>query len=359
MSNQLALSTPSELTQYLQKAQSSIAMALPKHLNPDRMVRLAVTCWSTTPALRKCTPQSILGAIVVASQLGLEPGIAGQAYLIPYGNTCQLVPGWQGLTQLLNNTGKATVWTGAVFEGDEFDFQLGSSPRLIHRPGENSGEVEKLTHVYACGQVNGSQMPVIECWPIARVWKHRDKFNKVGDRHYSYNHPEMYARKVVLLQVLKYMPRSIEVNNAVVAANAVEGGRTVKVEDGMIIDLPEEVPAAAPVARRSSVAEAAAKTVKPQPAVEAPADIQKPADGPSVANTAPSGAPTVEELQKKIRGKLLGKADARDFVSVLIKREMLKDACVLNDVPHQVLLAADEDLETLIVEAGELAEGRK
>jgi recombination protein RecT len=47
----------------------------------------------------------------------------------------------------------------------------------------------------------------------------------------------MYARKVVLLQVLKYMPRSVELNNAIVAANAAETGRTVSVEDGVVIEM--------------------------------------------------------------------------------------------------------------------------
>src|SRR5690606_17913675 len=96
---------------------------------------------------------------------------------------------------------------------------------------------DKMTWVYACGQVNGSERPVIEAWPIERVWKHRDKFNKVGQRHYSFTHPEMYARKVVLLQVLKYLPRSIELSNAMTASQAAEMGHRTAVEDGVVIDL--------------------------------------------------------------------------------------------------------------------------
>lgn len=215
-------------------------MALPKHLNPDRMMRLALTAFSTTPALRKCTPRSILASLVVSSQLGLEPGISGQGYLIPYKDTCTFVPGWQGLVGLLNNSGRATAWTGSVFEGDTFEFELGSNPKCRHIPGENYGDPDMLTWVYACGKVNGSEQAIIEAWPMKRVWKHRDRFNKVGGRHYSYEHPEMYARKIVLLQVLKYMPKSIEVANAIVVANAAEMGNTVEVRDGDIIEMPAD-----------------------------------------------------------------------------------------------------------------------
>lgn len=227
---------------YLQKSRPAIEMALPKHLNPDRMMRLAVTCFSTTPALRNCSPQSILGSLLVACQLGLEVGVDGQAYLIPYGSTCTLVPGWKGIVSLVNNSQKAQVWTGAVFEGDEFEFQLGSNPKIHHIPGDDAGDPTKLTHAYACGRIMGSDVPVMEVWRAPRIWKHRDAFNKVGKGHYSFRHPEMYARKVVLLQIMKYMPKSIEITNALAAANAVEAGRTSKVQDGVVIEVDTDTP---------------------------------------------------------------------------------------------------------------------
>lgn len=238
MSNSL-IQKPGDLLKFLEKSRPAIEMALPKHLNPDRMMRLALTCFSTNPQVRKCTPTSILSSIVVASQLGLEPGIAGQGYLIPYKETCTFVPGWQGLVGLLNNTGRATAWTGCVFEGDEFEFRLGSNPVLNHRPGDNYGDPEKLQWAYACGKVNGSEIPVIEAWPIERVWKHRDRYNKVGKKHYSFEQPEMYARKVVLLQVLKYLPKSIELSNAMEANDAAEMGKHVTSKDGVIVEVEE------------------------------------------------------------------------------------------------------------------------
>ena len=273
---QLTIQKPGELLKFLEKSKSAIAMALPKHLTPERMMRLALTAFSTTPALRKCTPQSILSSVVVASQVGLEIGIAGQGYLIPYGTVATFVPGWQGLVGLLNNTGRATAWTGAVFEGDLFEFQLGSNPRCHHVPGENFGDPDKLVWVYACGKVNGSEQPVIEAWPIRRVWRHRDENNKVGRAHYSFKHPEMYARKVVLLQVLKYMPRSIELNNAIAASDAAELGNATTVEGGVVVEVEtveqEKTENARPVTAQPEVINEAPEPVKgeeaPQPNID-------------------------------------------------------------------------------------------
>lgn len=149
----------------------------------------------------------------MASQLGLEPGINGESYLIPYGKECQFIPGWRGLVDLVNRTGRETVWTGAVFDGDEFDWALGDRPFVMHRPcGEDNPKL--MTHVYAVGRINGIEFPHVDVWRIEKVWRHRDRYNKVGDRHYSYRHPEMYARKVVLLQIIKYMPSSVELSKA-------------------------------------------------------------------------------------------------------------------------------------------------
>lgn len=238
ISKDTVLGNAKQLSDFLEKSgKSAIQLALPKHLNADRLLRVVLTCFNTTPKLRECTAHSILASTVLAAQVGLEPGIQGQGYLVPYGKTCTFVPGWQGLVGLLNNTGRATAWTGAVYEGDDFEFELGSNPKCRHVPGENFGDPDYLTWVYACGKVNGSEQPIVEAWPIKRVLKHRDRHNKVGKAHYSFGNFEMYARKVVLLQVLKYLPRSIHVDNAITAVNAHEEGRIAKVEDGVVVDV--------------------------------------------------------------------------------------------------------------------------
>lgn len=218
---------------FMDKFKPQLALALPKHLTADRMARLALTAFSTTPALQNCDPKSIAGAIMVAGQLGLEIGVNGHGFLIPYGRTCTFVPGWKGLQDLVNRSGRATTWTGAVYEGDEFDYRLGDSPFISHRPGDEDDQ-KKMTHVYAVGRVNGSNWPIVEVWPMSKVWKHRDKYNKLGQKHYSFRDPEMYARKVALLQVLKYVPSSIEVSNAVAVTNASEQGQRVDIIDNCV-----------------------------------------------------------------------------------------------------------------------------
>jgi len=220
-----------ELRKMLDRMKPQLQMALPNHKNADRMARIVMTEFSKTPALQKCSVNSILACVMTAGQLGLEIGVGGQAYMIPYGDTATFVPGWKGLIDLVARAGRASVWTGAVFDGDDFDWELGDSPYLKHKPmGEN--DPDKMLYAYAIGRVNGADCPVIECWPNERIKKHFKKnvIAHLQAKHYSNKHWEMYARKVVLLQVLKYMPQSVELQAAVGLAHAADAGRNVTID---------------------------------------------------------------------------------------------------------------------------------
>jgi recombination protein RecT len=233
---QVAKSPVAKFAEFMERLKPQMALALPKHMNADRMTRLALTAFSTTPALQQCKPQTIAASIMTAAQLGLEPGIGGQGYLIPYKETCTFVPGWKGLVDLVARSGRATVWTGAVRAGDDFEYQLGDAPFCRHRPGDTD-DGQPFTHVYAIGRVRDASMAVIEVWSRAKVQKHLKQYNKVGSRHYaneSENNFEMYARKVALLQVLKYMPASIELANAITVSDAVEAGKGVVLEGDFV-----------------------------------------------------------------------------------------------------------------------------
>lgn len=214
------------LATYFERHRDQVLAALPAHLTPERMLRLATTSINGSPKLRQCAPESVIAAVVTASQLGLEIGVGGQAFLVPYKvdgqYRAQLIPGWQGLIDLVARAGKATAWTGAVYQGDAFDFELGSAPYLRHKP-LGARNPDALQFVYAIGQVKGAEHPIIECWPIEQVWQHRDQFNRQGGDHYSFRHPEMYARKVVLLQVIKYLPRSVQLIEALDLSAADDG----------------------------------------------------------------------------------------------------------------------------------------
>jgi len=241
------MNAPEQKTSFpalLEAHKRQIALALPKHLSADRMCRIALTAFRTTPKLGECDPTSVFAAVIQAAQLGLEPGLNGRCYLIPYGNTCTFVPGWKGLVELVNRSGRASVWTGVIYQGQKFDYQQGDSPKLSIPDISNEDNPELIAYTYAVGRVKGADQPVIELWSKEKIEKHRDKYNKVGKQHYSYKHWEMYARKVPLLQVLKYLPATPELEAALILNDAAEmNAQHLTIKDaieGTFVPIPAE-----------------------------------------------------------------------------------------------------------------------
>lgn len=237
MNNAVSTNQVSSFSRFLDKLKPQLALALPKHMTADRMARLALTAFSTNQKLQECDQKTIAASIMTAGQLGLEPGVNGAGFLVPYGRTCTFVPGWKGLVDLVARSGRGTAFTGVIFKDQDYTYSDGARRDLLIHNETDLEDPEDITHAYAIGWVKDASMPIIELWRVSKIKKHRDKYNKQGTKHYSYRDWEMYARKIPLLQVLKYMPCSIEVQNAIAVSHAAEQGQLSTFEGGIVIDV--------------------------------------------------------------------------------------------------------------------------
>ena len=275
---------------FMDKLKPQMALALPKHMSADRMSRLALTAFSTSPALQNCSPKSIAGSLMTAGQLGLEPGVNGAGFLVPYGTTCTFVPGWKGLVDLVSRSGRGTVFTGVIFSDQQYTFIDGARRDLIIHNETDLDDPSDITHAYAIGWVKDATMPIIELWRVSKLEKHRDKYNKVGKKHYSYRDWEMYARKVPLLQVLKYMPCSIEVSNAIAINGAAEAGRGATIENGIVVDMDEQKFAEAAEVVGGQTVDTSTGEISEKATAEKPAETKQEATKPAATAQEPEKA---------------------------------------------------------------------
>jgi recombination protein RecT len=202
------------------KNRGQLEMALPKHLPVDRLIRTALTCFSTTPALLDCTPRSLLGAVIQCAQLGLEPGLIGMAYLIPFRNTkagtteVQFIPGYRGLLSLARRSGEiSTIQAHCVYEDDAFVYRYGLDPKLDHTPSPKPDRGPML-YVYAVCRLKdgGAQFDVMT---KSEIDAHRDRYSRAAKSGpWQTEYPEM-AKKTVLRRVCKLLPASVELQTAV------------------------------------------------------------------------------------------------------------------------------------------------
>jgi len=204
----------------LESMKPQLALALPKHLNPDRLARIVLTSCLRNPKLLDCTKESFAGAVLQAAQLGLEPdGVLGMAYLIPYTNrkkNClevQFQAGYKGLLDLGRRSGDiGAVNARVVYKNDRFAYRFGLTPLLEHTPAPS--DRGDATYVYAVvGLKDGStQWDVMS---VEDIEKHRKQYSKAASDGPWVTAWEEMAKKTVLRRVLKYAPASVELQRAI------------------------------------------------------------------------------------------------------------------------------------------------
>lgn len=248
----------STMKAYITRMKGEIAKALPSVITPERFTRIVTSAISTTPQLAHTTPQSFLGAMMTAAQLGLEPNTPlGQAYLLPYKNKgvleCQFQLGYKGLIDLAYRSGQVTIIQAhEVRENDEFEYSFGLEPSLHHVPAHSDrGDV---ICYYAMFRTKDGGFG-FEVMSREDVQQHAKRYSKSYASSFSpwaTNFDEM-AKKTVLKKCLKYAPlksdfiramASDETIKADIAPDmsevpAVEVDYTVDAETGEIKEQPE------------------------------------------------------------------------------------------------------------------------
>ena len=216
---------PLTMQDYIKKMEGEIAKALPSVITPERFTRITLSALSANKQLAQTTPQSFLGAMMTAAQLGMEPNTPlGQAYLIPYKNhgtlECQFQLGYKGLIDLAYRSGEVNIIQAqVVYENDEFEYSFGLEPKLTHRPA--SGERGEARFVYAMFRTKDGGMGY-DVMSVEDIRAHARKFSKAySNGPWQTNFEEM-AKKTVLKRVLKYAPLKSDFVRAVAADETVK-----------------------------------------------------------------------------------------------------------------------------------------
>lgn len=201
------------MEELLKKMSPQIAKALPKHMTADRMARIALTAFNGNKQLQQCDKMSFLAALMQSVQAGVEPNtVLGEAYLIPYGNKCQFQIGYKGILTLCFRSGEfESIYAHEVYANDEFSYAYGLHKDLKHIPAENP-EGEPI-YFYAVYHLKNGGYD-FQVWSKDKVLTHARKFSKTfKSGPWQTNFNEM-AKKTVLLQLLKYAPKSVEIAKA-------------------------------------------------------------------------------------------------------------------------------------------------
>lgn len=249
-----------DFKQLLESRKAEIANALPQHITADRVIRLALTEFQKNAQLRECSMSSIYSGIIQASQLGLEIGVLGQAYLVPYNvkkkdkngreswrKEAQMIPGYKGLISLARRSGDVTsIESHIVYEKDFFDLSLGIDTKIEHKPfllGDR-GEPRLVYGVahFKDGSHHFEWMTMQQVNQIRARSKAKDSGPWVTDF-------DQMVRKTLIRRMMNYLPMSIELAAALQVDEAVELGKRAAIEgDFNVITTDDDDEAAAAAA---------------------------------------------------------------------------------------------------------------
>lgn len=242
----------------IEKSRGAILKLIPKHVDAEKMIKLAHVSLTKNPALLECDPMSVVKSIVVLSQLGLEfDSPLGAAYLVPYkskaGMQCQPIIGYRGMVELARRSGQIkSITAQVVYSDDQFEVVQGTEEKLRHVPSFTADRNDRnIVCAYAIAHfVEGGYQFEVMTKPQIDAIRNRSKAGQFGP--WATDYAEM-ARKTVIRRLAKYLPLSPELARGVSIDEASDSGKVISsfVEDGEVIfadddvEIQVDVPAAA------------------------------------------------------------------------------------------------------------------
>lgn len=208
------------------KMESQFAMNLPAHIPAERFARVAMNAVNRTPRLLMCDRQSLWNAFMQASEDGLLPDKVEGA-IVPFkkgkddddgspGQAGDYVAVWipmvRGIRKLVRQSGEiADLNVQAVYAADPFEYELGDSPFVKHKPMPH-GSGDRPIAYYSIASLKGPDGAIYKSFEImfaAEVHSvaQKSKAFKHGPWSDAIFYPEM-GKKTVTKRHFKQLPTS-------------------------------------------------------------------------------------------------------------------------------------------------------
>lgn len=236
------------IANYLKSMQGQIAQVLPKHITPERLTRVALSVIRTNPKLLQCEVPSLLAAVFQAASLGLEPGLLGHCYIIPYGKEATFIIGYKGMIDLARRSGEIqSISAHEVYSNDLLDVEYGLQENLRHIPWHvradaTFDEPGTLRGFYMVARFKDGGH-YIHYMSKHEVDDHRKRSKSASNGPWVTDYVEM-GKKTVVRSGWKWLPISVEIAEKVVSSDertqpdlmAAASEIVVDIESGVSVD---------------------------------------------------------------------------------------------------------------------------
>lgn len=253
-------------------------LRLPKDYSPENALKSAYIILSDPKnnLLAKCTKESVATALLKMVTWGLSP-LKSQCYFIPYGDKLECTPDYSGNIALAKRYGGLkTIKANAIFEGDEFEFEVGMDGRrrVTHHKQTLESIDSPVVGAYAVYELEDgtTDTEVMSIDMIRKAWgQGATKGNSPAHRNFA----DQMAQKTVINRACKLLIRSssdavlmgADSDTETEAPNRYTKEVEQEANQGDIIDIPTEEVASEPATDEPAPADS------PEPMANSPEPI--------------------------------------------------------------------------------------
>jgi len=220
------------VSDFMKANEAKLARMIPQHIDGKRLITAALSVVMGDQRLARCDASSLLNSLLQAVACGVEINTPLQhAYLVAYGQSCQLQIGYRGLIHLARQSGEVTaIYAHPVCEPDVFKLTLGSEPSLVHEPAIGSDRGDPTGYYAVIQYLNGTKD--FEYMTTAEVQSIRKRSKAGSNGPWVTDFDEM-ARKTVIRRLLKRAPlttaaaRATQIDNLRAMGERVDFGKIV------------------------------------------------------------------------------------------------------------------------------------
>jgi recombination protein RecT len=206
-------------------------------IRPAQFTQIVMTEIKKSPKMLEAfqnNPSSLFASILHCAEIGLSPSQeVGEFYFIPYKGYVKPVIGYKGLcTLIMRNPNLKVIYAETVHRGDDFEWELGLYPKLVHRPKNLVRNSTTLTHVYAIAKLaNGEN--VFKVMSVQEIRSILATMKEVNQLYFDDSKDPMMwmPKKTAIKQLAKLLPKDYYSSQAIAIDDKMEGGEFLVLDE--------------------------------------------------------------------------------------------------------------------------------
>ncbi|UCG07115.1 MAG: recombinase RecT [Desulfobacterales bacterium] len=241
MTDDKAIAHKDPIVTLLAQYKGAIKSVLPKHLTPERVLRIAYNAVQRTPKLRDCSHTSLINSIIEVSKRGLEIGYT--AHIIPFGKEAVFIADYKGFIDLAHRSGQINAFRfKPVYAKDDFHYQEGTDAKIHHVPCRKKDRGE-LVAAYAVVHFKhgGYDFEVVEA-ADAEAIKGRSPGAKTKDSPWNTQDEWTMWCKSAVRRLAKRVPQSPDLQAVAYLDEMADAGLKQEFEDAIDAEFTEAKP---------------------------------------------------------------------------------------------------------------------